>query len=510
MGGKVILTVKRGPDKGRVLCIEKSMLLTIGRDDSCSFQVPISDETSAVGRLHCQMQIDPPKVMVRDFGSLNGTYLNDKKIKRRRTGIFKKNTGDHDHRDFEMKDGDVLSLGLEYKIELKAYISEYCADCSVELSQDKTERVRTALGHNICRTCSERQQKNTTQMFTPSQDKRQCKICNNNLPDDLDHDDNICRVCKAHTSILVEHFFEDVKKSETSATEMITGYRKVERIAEGGMGELWLVENEKNGKLSVVKLLFPQNVVDKHAKKYFLRELHIVTKLKHPNVVNHFERGYFDGIYYILMEYCELKSVDKFVEKFPGKIMPRRLIKSIILQALDGLIYVHNAVIPTRIDDNSVRDSHGLVHRDFTPHNIFLCGDPETPTVKLADFGIGKAYEFAGMTGNTTTGTVVGKPFFMSRQQIQDYKYCRPEVDVWSAAATLYNMLTGTYPKDFPKGQDQFYSALNNPSVPIRERETGLHVDAKLATLLDKALDDRKELYFKTALNLKNELIKVL
>ena len=65
-----------------------------------------------------------------------------------------------------------------------------------------------------------------------------------------------------------------------------------------------------------------------------------------------------------------------------------------------------------------------------------------------------KAFDTAGLSGQSATGSVAGTPVFMPRQQVIDFKYARPEVDVWAAAASLYAMLTGAVPRDLPPGRD--------------------------------------------------------
>jgi serine/threonine protein kinase len=130
----------------------------------------------------------------------------------------------------------------------------------------------------------------------------------------------------------------------------------------------------------------------------------------------------------------------------------------------------------------------GLVHRDIKPSNILLSDTGPHPTAKLADFGLAKAFDGAGLSGHTRTGSVGGTVAYMSRQQIIDYKFAKPEVDVWSTAATLYRMLTGATPRDFPPHQDPIAVILRDPAVPIREREPA--IPARLAAVVDAALVD--------------------
>jgi serine/threonine-protein kinase len=402
--------------------------------------------------------------------------------------------------EFEMKDGDILQLGHAYKIALSVYKPKYCAACRCELPEGYI--MGTQLLCEKCRKAPD----DATKLF--SRNNAKCVICGKDLPIDLPLGEDICRVCMSDSEKLVEHLFENAKNGIGDA-KMIAEYHKVKLLGRGGMGEVWLVEEDKTADLYALKLMLPQLAGNEKAKNHFLREAYNAMRLEHSNVVKHYRRGHSEGIYFILMEYCELGNVSMLMEKHGGRL-PVKLAMSIILQILDGLDYAHHVKIPTMIDDGSVREITGIVHRDVTPHNIFLCGEPENPIAKVGDYGLCKAFETAGLIDVTTSGTIGGKPFFISRQQIRNYKYCKPDVDVWSAAAILYHMLTGTYPRDFPKKVDHFVSVLNNKVIPVKERIFGLEVDDKLAEVIDKALDDTGELNFKSAIELKHELEKVL
>jgi serine/threonine protein kinase len=95
-------------------------------------------------------------------------------------------------------------------------------------------------------------------------------------------------------------------------------------------------------------------------------------------------------------------------------------------------------------------------------------------------------------TGHTRTGSVSGTVAFMSRQQIFDYKFAKPDVDVWAMAASLYFMLTGRTPRDFPAHADPIAVILREPATPIRDREPS--IPPRLAALIDTALVDSPRL----------------
>jgi serine/threonine protein kinase len=146
----------------------------------------------------------------------------------------------------------------------------------------------------------------------------------------------------------------------------------------------------------------------------------------------------------------------------------------------------------------------GLVHRDLKPANLLLSGAGRDCVVKVGDYGLAKAFDDAGLGGLTRTGEAAGTPRFMARQQVIDFKRATPEVDVWAMAASLYYMLTGAPPRDFPPGRDPWSIVLESKAVPIRQRKPWLPKD--LAAIIDLALVEEPEIPFKTAAAFKKAL----
>ncbi|MEA2494834.1 MAG: eukaryotic-like serine/threonine-protein kinase [Thermoleophilaceae bacterium] len=158
-------------------------------------------------------------------------------------------------------------------------------------------------------------------------------------------------------------------------------------------------------------------------------------------------------------------SVATLVAERGGRLAIEEAV-SIVLQALDGLAYAHTAEIPAvRLADGTIGPSRGLVHRDIKPSNILLAGSGSARAAKLADFGLAKAFDRAGLSSLTSTGARGGTVEFMARTQIVNYRMARPEVDVWAIAASLYWMLTLAVPRDFPPAIDPVAVVLQGETV---------------------------------------------
>ncbi|MGB8691658.1 MAG: YgiT-type zinc finger protein [Microcoleus sp.] len=110
----------------------------------------------------------------------------------------------------------------------------------------------------------------------------------------------------------------------------------------------------------------------------------------------------------------------------------------------------------------------------------------------------------AGLSGQTLTGNAVGTPCFMPRQQVLDYKYAKPEVDVWAAAACLYVMITGYSSRKF-QGKNPLLAVLDADAVPVGDRTSA--IPQPLATAIDRALVDNPDIYYKNAADFKQALL---
>jgi eukaryotic-like serine/threonine-protein kinase len=293
----------------------------------------------------------------------------------------------------------------------------------------------------------------------------------------------------------------------------IRGYTIVKLLGAGKCGAVYLAQNDRNEEMVALKVMLPQIAVNDRAVKMFIREMANTQSLRHPNVVRTIDYGEAKNIFYFTMECCYEGSVSDFIVSRGGKI-PLKIAISITLQVLAGLEYTHNAVLPAiRLADGSIGEGQGLVHRDLKPANIFLQRTGDKTLAKIGDYGLAKAFELAGMSGQTMTGQggVMGTPSFMSRQQLLNTKYVQPAVDVWATAACLYNMLTGLPPRNFGR-RDPLQVILQDQAVPILERDP--NIPKPLAAVIDRALwedpDNHHDIFYKRAIDFRNALAEAL
>jgi serine/threonine protein kinase len=300
------------------------------------------------------------------------------------------------------------------------------------------------------------------------------------------------------------------------ALAVLHGYRFLRGLGTGGMGAVGLIEHEETKESLALKVMLPRAAVSTKARDQFQREIQNAKALSeprpHPHIVPLKGWGCWQDIFFFTMEYCPLGSVSELLERRGGRLSLAEA-APIVLQALDGLDYTHHAELPyVELRDGTIRKGRGLVHRDVKPQNILLAGSEHAHVAKLGDYGLSKAFEFAGLSGKTRTGDIGGSLRCLPRQQLVNYRSAKPEVDVWAMAACLYFMLTGKYPRDLPERASSPVSMVllieKTPPVPIHQR--GVDVPEKLADLLDDALDDTRDLRFQSVAAFKHELERVL
>jgi eukaryotic-like serine/threonine-protein kinase len=200
-------------------------------------------------------------------------------------------------------------------------------------------------------------------------------------------------------------------------------YEVLSRIGAGGMADVYLARDQLLGRQIAVKLLQHRFAEDQEFVERFRREASSAAGLSHPNIVSIFDRGEWDGTYYIAMEYLPGRSLKAIVRE-QGPLDPATAI-DIVIQVLRAAGFAHR---------------RGVIHRDLKPHNVIL---DEEGRAKVTDFGIARA----GASDMTLTGSIMGTAQYLSPEQAQGHAVSEAS-DVYAVGIVLYELLTGAVPFD--------------------------------------------------------------
>lgn len=200
--------------------------------------------------------------------------------------------------------------------------------------------------------------------------------------------------------------------------QTISHYRILEKLGQGGMGEVYLAEDTRLGHKVAIKKLPAHAVSDRDHRSRFEREARAVAHLVHPNILTLYEYDEIDGDLYFIMEYASGGSLGDVLDRHPDGIDVDRLM-TWGLQAAEGLASAHDS---------------GIVHRDIKPANLLLTADGN---LRIADFGLARA---TTDTRITQTGAVVGTLAFMSPEQLAG-REVGTESDIFALGATLHELL---------------------------------------------------------------------
>ncbi len=225
--------------------------------------------------------------------------------------------------------------------------------------------------------------------------------------------------------------------STTWASMQLGKYKLLKRIAAGGMAEIWLARQEGlQGfeKLVVIKRILSQLARDVSFIQMFLDEARLAARLSHPNIVQIYDLGEADGVYFISMEHIHGENLRQVLRrtKATGKTgLPVHIAARIMSQACEALYYAHTL---TDIEGQPL----GIVHRDVSPQNLLVSYQGQ---LKVVDFGIAKA---ATQSQQTRAGIIKGKYSYMSPEQCRA-KPLDSRSDQFALGILLWELLTGRF-----------------------------------------------------------------
>ncbi|GAC1440593.1 MAG: Stk1 family PASTA domain-containing Ser/Thr kinase [Solirubrobacteraceae bacterium] len=245
-------------------------------------------------------------------------------------------------------------------------------------------------------------------------------------------------------------------------------YSVISRIGTGGMADVYLAHDSQLGRRVAVKLLNARFAEDSGFVERFRREASSAASLSHPNVVSVFDRGEWNGTYYIAMEHLTGRSLKALVRE-SGALAPLAAIE-LTLQLLRAARFAHG---------------RGVIHRDLKPQNAIVDDEGQ---LKVTDFGIARA----GTSEITETGSIMGTAQYLSPEQAQG----RPvgeRSDLYSIGIVLYELLTGSIPFDGESAVTIALKQINEvpPPPSTLNRAVSPELDAIVMRALAKQPEDR-------------------
>jgi len=500
---RVALTVANGPDHGKVFTFDQPKTLYVGRGGpKHPVDIRLSPDDPYVSRRHFRLEIAPPCVYLQDLQSVNPPFVN---------GI--------ETIEVELKDGDSIQVGYsEFRVAIGREPSRigvpsanantvHCRGCGAEL-----EVVAGAGPPDRCPFCSSRKAPAETPQRNRIGDSHGCSRCGKDCSALAQSDGRSRELADA-----VRYMCASCVEREMEGESLRVGpYEVLNTIGMGGMGIVYRVYHRPTGRIMALKQVL-NLYANPETIRRFEREVHYTRELLHANILRFVDSGVAEEGPYLAMEYATEGNLEALMEKNDGPLAPPRA-AGIVSACLDGLEFMHRMTV---------------IHRDIKPENILLQRSADGALIpKLADFGLVKDYARAGGSRLTRLGARMGSLFFMPPEQFEDAGGVRESADTYAMGVTLYYLLTGEYPYDFPTPQkirrtmsrqglrspDEtvlFMAAqrkiaipdiivLTNEPVPVRQRIAS--IPSALAGVVDKAITKKQSERYGSAAAFRRDL----
>ena len=260
----------------------------------------------------------------------------------------------------------------------------------------------------------------------------------------------------------------------------IGGYEIIQAIGRGSMGTVFKAEQLSMSRPVALKILHRELASNKDATERFLREARAGGQLSHPNIIRIYDMNQAEGLYFISMEFVPGGDAGALVDR-EGPLPVARVVE-IAVQAARALVHAHE---------------RGLIHRDIKPANLLLGRDG---LIKVADLGLAKSLDAAGMGSLTASGTTAGTLVYIPPEQLINAAAVDHRADVYSLGATAYHLLVGEPPF---RGTTAAQLALAVRSAdPPAPRSLRRDVPAPLDDLIVRAMAKDPDLRYQSAAEL--------
>lgn len=279
--------------------------------------------------------------------------------------------------------------------------------------------------------------------------------------------------------------------------QLILGnYVLLERIGEGGMGQVFKARHRKLNRLAAVKIIRPDLLAQANTLARFQREARAAAQLAHPNIVAIYDADQDGDTHYLAMEYVDGIDLAQMLAKRGP--LPAGEACEFIRQTALGLQHAH---------------SRGLVHRDIKPHNLLVTKDPAPDgtanahgTVKILDMGLARALapDARELGAITHDGVVVGTLDYLSPEQARDARAADHRSDLYSLGCTFYHLLTGKPP--FADGDGVGKLLKHQMDTPPAIESVRSDVPAAMLAVLKRLMAKKPEDRYQTASDAANAL----
>lgn len=278
---QVNLRVLAGPYQGRVFCFTQPDTFLIGRAPDSHLCLP---DDRFFSRNHCLLEITPPHCFLRDLGSMNGTFVNGRRV----AEAYLENGA-------QIQGGETVLL-----VEVSTGAANAVAGASATEDSDRPTVVAVSCVH-----CGRREEAQAES-------------------------------AEEHLTYLCEDCRIELKKTP----QPIPGYDMVRVLGRGGMGCVMLGRHQVTGKTVAIKTLLPEFAVSDRSMRRFMREIEVAASLKHPSIVEFIDRGVHNGVVYLVTEFVDGADAAKLADSRGGSL-PAPETLEIISQILDALSYAH-------------------------------------------------------------------------------------------------------------------------------------------------------------------------
>ncbi|MFG0289266.1 MAG: protein kinase [Rhodopirellula sp. JB044] len=441
---QIKLDVTAGPHAGRSWTFADAQHVVLGRQSPSHLR--LADEVS-ISRQHIELRIAPPRVELVDLDSSNGTKVN---------GIRVVNAS--------LCDGDLIAIG-NTEIRLSVLIPSQSLDVRSAKAKSMPDTKPSAV-------ISESLQSPTLKLVSPhlsapepsastpvpqsptdsiektrvNPDGRPRTEAGDEMPDPASW--NAAPVVgesaspdlfsRTRPSELIEDENSVAMTTAAGFPDRIGVYDIKKMLGRGGMATVHLAEHRRTKAQVAIKLIRTDvATTDKHVR-LFVREAGLITRMDHPRIVKAFEFGIDGSMPYLVMEYLETIDLLSLLDRksTESRIKIATWVTSRILQAVH---YAHQ---------------QGVVHRDIKPGNVLAYREGRHLQIKIADFGLAKTFEDAGLSALTNERSLRGTIAYMAPEQFKNSRDAPPEVDLFACGACLYRMLTGAIPNMITKADE--------------------------------------------------------